>query len=183
MDFGLDIADVSPEREEAKEGAEDILAFGDPGDGFDVERVPGKKGGDEGAAPAGAGHAAQDGEKQQRVGEVQSQAGRMMAAGIECEQLAIEHVREPGQRMPISGMRGRECPAEARQGQALAHHQVIGDVFGVVIIDETAVKDWPIGANGSHRQKADDQERVVYLRARHGCGGGAWFAEAFWLKA
>src|ERR1039458_1414439 len=92
----LHIARVSPDREQAEEGAENVLAFGDPGDGFDVERVPGEEGGDEGAAPEGAGHAVQDGEKQKGIGEVKEEVGGMMAGGIEWEQLAIEHVGQPG---------------------------------------------------------------------------------------
>jgi hypothetical protein len=83
LDFRLHVTHVSPKGEEAEERAQDIFAFGDPSNGFDVERVPGEEGGDEGTAPKGAGHAAQKVEEQEGVEDVKEQAGGMVAAGIE----------------------------------------------------------------------------------------------------
>ncbi len=49
LGFEVCVARVGQECQEPEKGAENVLAFGDPGDGFDVERVPGEQGGDCGA--------------------------------------------------------------------------------------------------------------------------------------
>jgi len=53
----LHVPQVGPEAKEEKERAEEILAFGNPGDGFDMQGVPGEQGGNKGAAPESSGHA------------------------------------------------------------------------------------------------------------------------------
>ena len=43
------VTGVGPESEEEEEGGEDVLTFGDPGNRFYVQRMPGEECGNEGA--------------------------------------------------------------------------------------------------------------------------------------
>src|ERR1035438_9267163 len=70
LDFRLHVADVSSEREEAEEGAEDVFAFADPGDRFNVQWMQGEDGGDKGAPPKSAGHRSEEGKEQRGVGDM-----------------------------------------------------------------------------------------------------------------
>ena len=56
-DYGLPrVPRIRPEREHEKERAQHILAFGQPGHGFHMQRMQGKERGHEGAAPKRPGH-------------------------------------------------------------------------------------------------------------------------------
>ena len=67
---------------------------------------------------------------------MQKQVDVVRAGGIEVEQLAIQRVRKPCQRMPRADVIGGECPANGVPGQAGLHIGVLRDVKGVVVIDE-----------------------------------------------
>src|ERR1035441_10058857 len=118
LDFRLHVADVSSEREEAEEGAEDVFAFADPGDRFDVQRMQSKESGDKGAAPKSAGHLPEEQEDQDNIGDVKNQVGQVHLAGAAAEELVIEHVGNPSEGMPVAGVAGGERPAECRQGRS-----------------------------------------------------------------
>jgi len=49
------------------------------------------------APPDGAGQRVQRAEEEQRVGRVKDEIRKVVAAGVEPEELAVEHVREPGE--------------------------------------------------------------------------------------
>ena len=51
-----------------------------------------------------AGHPPQGQEQQDRRGGVQEHVGQMMAAGLQAIKLAVQHVREPSQRVPVGGL-------------------------------------------------------------------------------
>ena len=118
MDFGtwtsdfrlLHIADIRPEAEQSEKRAQNVLPFSHPVDRFDVQRVHRKEGGDEGAAPQRAGQFLEQQEQEQRVGDMEEQVGEVMAGRIQLEQLTIEHVRKPGEGMPVGGISGLERP-------------------------------------------------------------------------
>ena len=94
--MGFRIPRVRPQGEEEEEGAEDIFALGNPGDGFDVQGVQGEQGGDQSARPDGTGELAEQPEQQEAIGKMQGQIHQMVACGMNAKELAIGHVREPG---------------------------------------------------------------------------------------
>src|SRR5581483_4089344 len=49
------ISRVTPDSRKEKNAAKCVLAFGDPGNGFDMERMDGEKGRHEGTSPEGSG--------------------------------------------------------------------------------------------------------------------------------
>ena len=66
--------------------------------------MDGEHGRHEGAGPETAGHPPQDQEQQDRRGGVQQDVGQVVSAGVQAVELAVQHVGEPGQRMPVAGM-------------------------------------------------------------------------------
>jgi hypothetical protein len=66
---------IRPDGEEAEEGAKDVFAFGNPGNGFNVDGVQGEEGGNKGAAPVRAGHLLEQAKEQQRVEGVEKKIG------------------------------------------------------------------------------------------------------------
>ena len=59
-----------------------------------------------------------------------------MHACVESEQLAVQHMRQPGYRnkagMPIANKSGGECPLDARRRQTGLHLGVLGDIQIVI---------------------------------------------------
>ena len=137
LDFGrLDIFCVTQKREQREERAQNVFAFGNPRDRFDVQRMPREQRGDEGAWPDFSRQPEQKREKQRRVHRVKQDADEVVCAGIQAEELAVGHVRNPGERMPVAGVKGGERPAEVRPVQAVFDERIFGDVVGVVIVDK-----------------------------------------------
>ena len=61
----------------------------------------------------------------------------MMPAGVEAEHLAVGHVREPGERMPVARVKGRERPLDPGPRQAVLNERIFGDVIVVIVKRET----------------------------------------------
>jgi hypothetical protein len=72
--------------------------------------VKGKQSRHEGALPGRFGHPVKNEKEQQRIGNVKQEIGQMMPSGFQPKELNVEHVGHPGQRMPVCGITGRECP-------------------------------------------------------------------------
>lgn len=62
--------------------------------------------------------------------------GEVMTAGVQSVELAVQHVREPGQGMPVMRMAVSEGPADAGQGQTLYNLRIIIHILVVIIIDK-----------------------------------------------
>ena len=73
--------------------------------------------------------------------DVQQHVDQVMPAGVEAEQLDVQHVRKPGQRKPVRRLGGRERPLHAGRRHALAHVRIGGNVIGIVKIDEIEASD------------------------------------------
>ena len=158
LDFGLRVARVRPQRQHEEESAEDVFAFGDPGDGFDVQRVQGEEGGDGGAAAGAAGHAGEGEEEQQRAEAMDQEADQVMAGGVEAEKLDVQHVGEPGERMPVALVAGRERPGDGGPGQPALNGWVFINVGLVVAIDEGSVVHWPERGEGRGSQEQANEQ-------------------------
>jgi hypothetical protein len=88
---------------------------------------------------------------------MQRYVDQMQRAGVGAEQLHVEHVREPGERVPIAQQAGGEGPARAVEGKAAAHDGVFADVARVVVLDEAV----PVGlrVDGEDQAGGDGGER------------------------
>src|SRR5256885_15264166 len=101
-----------------------------------MQRMPGKESRDRGAAPLGASQPPQYEKEEQSVGDVQQHAGEVMARRMQVKELAIGHVREPGQGMPIAGVKSLEGPEQSLSGESGPHVRVLGDVLLIVVIEK-----------------------------------------------
>jgi len=60
----------------------------------------------------------------------------MMRAGIEAENAAGEHVRQPGDGDPIASVTGFEGPNNSVQREAVFDERIVVNVFVVVVVEE-----------------------------------------------
>ena len=82
---------IGHERQEHEESAQDILAFRNPGNGLDMQRVQREQRRHQQAAPARPGPLPEQQEEQQRVGRVEPQIHPVFLPRIKPEPLAIQH--------------------------------------------------------------------------------------------
>ena len=164
LDYGLRVARVRPQRQEKERCAEQVLAFGDPGDGIDLEGVEGEGSGEEGAFPKGAGEPAEREEYQAAIQGVDEQVDEVMAGGAESEQLAINHVGHPGQRMPVGvvAVQTAEGPRDAVPGEAGLDVRVGDNVTVVVVVDEVVPDDGPEREQGRRDQARTDEQGAAH---------------------
>jgi hypothetical protein len=131
--------------------------------------MEGEERGDERSAPDCAGHSPQQAEEQERVGDVKEEIGEVMAGGIETIELAIQEVREPGERMPVARVAGGEGPENVFAGQPGVDLGIIRDVLGVIVVVEFETGDWPIQGEGDQGEKHADASIAAETG---GLGGG-----------
>ena len=116
----LDITDISPEGQHEEQSAEHVLAFRHPRHRFHPQRMNRKHRRHKRAAPQEPRHPPQHQEKQDRRRRVEQDVGEMMAAGLQSVKLAVQHVGNPGQRMPVGGMDVGERPDDPLKRQTPA---------------------------------------------------------------
>ena len=120
-----------------------------------------EQGCDQGAAPEGAGHLAENQEEQEGGGKVESEVGEMMSGRLQSVELGIQHVREPGDRMPVGRVAGAESPVQAIEREAGLHPGIPGYVGGVVQGDEIAPGDGPPGERSEQAQQQTEQKLLL----------------------
>ena len=88
-------------------------------------------------------------------------AGQMVTRCVLPKQLPIEHVRKPGQGMPVAGMTRAKCPEHILPRQPTLHVGIRSDVVRVVIVDETIQSGDPIyrERDGTQRQAHRQRKR------------------------
>ena len=71
---------------------------------------------------------------------MQQEIDVVMSGGIEMEELAIQCVREPGQWMPVSVVKGSEGPFHGIPGQSVLDLGILQNVNGVIESDELVME-------------------------------------------
>ena len=84
----------------------------------------------------------------------------MMGPGIEPEQLAIQHVRQPGQRVPVPHVERGDATAHTRPCQAAGNVWILADVGTVVEADEIVVGDLAVAQQDRGHQPDTDPRRA-----------------------
>ena len=89
--------------------------------------------------------------------------GEVVTAGVHTEQFNIEHVGQPGQRMPVGGMKGAKGPGQAFSGDAPADLRIFDHVLQVVVSVQKIKSDaLPVYEHGeNHQTKADNHLGAV----------------------
>src|SRR5207248_2740447 len=115
-----------------------------------------------------------EGKKQHDGGKgVNDDAGKMMQARLYAEQLAIEHVRQGGDGMPVGGVKMSEGPCDVGEAEPAGHATGAINVIVIIVTD-------PIEARGlsednpDQRGKCEDDQNFLRLQAEaqtiHGGG-------------
>ena len=95
------------------------------------------------AAPDATSHVAEQEEKQKSRDRVEQDIREMMTAGSQSKELAIEHVRNRGERMPVARVSVSERPRDAAQRQAACDDRIAVNVRFIIKIDEIVLERLP----------------------------------------
>ena len=161
----LRVARVGQQRQQREKGAQHVFALGNPGDGFHMQRMPGKQRGDERAGPQRPGQLEQQQQQQHGIRRVKQDIDTMLCPGVQSEQLAIQHVRKPRDRMPVAGVSGGESPLDAGPRQAVLDDAIIRDVILVVVNDKAIVRHRPVSQQRDEREQQSYGARTGHRRA------------------
>ena len=107
---------------------------------------------DDRAAPCGSGDSLKKQEKKQGVRDMDQHVHEQVPAGIQTKELAVQHMREPGERMPVGGVKRGEGPGNSVQRQAAGDHGIVPDVKRVIEIDELVTDDLAVNRERDHGQ-------------------------------
>ena len=128
-----------------------------------MERVPGEQRGDEHARPQFTREPEQQEEKQNHIRRVKQHVDEMVRAGVEAEEFAVRHVREPGERMPVARVTGGERPFDSRPRQSFLHDGIFRDVILIVVIHKTVARRRQIS-----QQRDECEQQANETRTGHG---------------
>src|SRR5260370_41763931 len=101
-----------------------------------MEGVRGQQGSHDGAKVRAAGGALKEQKDERDVQYVPKDVDQMMSGWIHPKPLYIRHVRNPCERVPITGIISGERPNEVGSSEPLQDVGVIGHVVRVIVIDE-----------------------------------------------
>ena len=102
-------------------------------------------------------------EEQQNVDGVQQQVYVVLPAGVQAEELTIERVGEPRQRMPVRSVVGGECPPHSLPAQSGLYVRVLYYI-NVVIKAEKWMSAYRVikGYNGNDKTEATKQDGYAW---------------------
>ena len=88
---------------------------------------------------------------------MQQDVRQMMSPRLEAVELAIEHVRDGGERMPVGSMNMSERPLDRAKREPIRDLGILVNVLPVIIADELMVNDLPEGhPDDCRKENADD---------------------------
>src|SRR5208283_3891944 len=89
----------------------------------------------------------------------------MVCAGVEAEEFAVRHVREPGEWMPVARVAGGEGPFDSRPRQSFLHGGIFRDVILIVVIHKTVVRRRQISQQRDECEQQANETRTGLRRA------------------
>ena len=159
---------VRDQRKQSEKGRERVFAFRGPCDRLHVQRMQREqrrhdRTRPDTASPARtAGCATQKPKNQHDIRTMEQRIHEQMPARVQAEQLTVDHVRDPGQRMPVRGVKTGERLRDTGQGQAAIYHRVFGDVIGIIEIDKLMTDHLPV--NRQRRDAEPDDDEKIGIR-------------------
>jgi len=133
---GARVRDPRVQREQAEQRAEQVLALRDPRHRLDVLRVEREQQRGRSARALPCSEARQQREHERRAERVQQGVLQVRRGSARAEQAHVDHVREPGERVPIAGVEGGEGPGHAVEREPARDVRIAGDVLLVVEAQE-----------------------------------------------
>ena len=101
-----------------------------------MQRVNGENGSYKCTPPERTRHALQSKKKKDNSDDVEEYIGKVMPACLQAVKLAVEHVRDRGQRMPIFGVNVGECPDNIGKAEATGYPGILIHVTRVIVVNE-----------------------------------------------
>ena len=148
--------------EQKEQHAEHVLALRHPRDRFDVQRMQRKQRCYRQTRPGQSGRILQQQKQQHHIRRMQQKIDVMVPRGIKPKNLAIERMRQPRHRMPVSRMKRGERPLQRLPVQAALHLRILQNVNGVVKIGELIARNGVIESERSgHQQQAPDGDTLL----------------------
>src|ERR1039458_3831842 len=169
LDFN--VPGIRPNRQQEEERAEDVLALGSPSHRFDVQRMQGKQCRHQGTSPQRAGHAPQQQEEHKGISDVKAHTHQVGSSGLEAEELTVQHMGKPGQRMPVAGVAGLKGPNNILPLQPALNMRILRDIIRVVIIDKGLPCDRHEDSQRGHGERQADKTRAAQLLHPGGAPG------------
>ena len=160
------VAEVEPEREQPEERAQEILAFGRPGHRFHVQRVQ-REERRHGAALPEAPSFRRSKKRIRAFTVCKRRPTRWWPPGVQTEKLNVDHMRQPGERVPVVDVGGGKGPDKAVQGQPPPDDRIIGDIVVVIEADEAVIDHPAVDDQRQNRDNGADQKRPAEV----GCMG------------
>jgi hypothetical protein len=99
----------------------------------------GKEGGYAGAPPEGSRHKAKQRKEQDRVDKVKDDIRPMVTAGIGPKQLPVQHMRKPGQRMPVAALHVPEGPEKPFHSHPPLNMFIICNIHRIIVVNEAVI--------------------------------------------
>src|SRR6266705_2772319 len=118
-----------------------------------------KKRCDQRARPSGVCCPQQKPEDKQGVCYVNQCVNQQMATCIHAEELAVDHMRNPGKWVPVPLVKSTERPGDSSECNAAIHHCVLLDIRIVIETDELMRDYLHINRKG-HRRQAEQHEEI-----------------------
>ena len=84
---------------------------------------------------------------------------QMVFAGIHPKKLAIQHVRNPGNWMPVERIGVRKSPLDVFPEQSALDHRVLRDVIRIVVIKIFEMADGKVNGQCYARQQHTKQDK------------------------
>src|SRR4029077_9706539 len=103
---------------------------------FHVQRVQRKKRRNQCTRPAGVCCSQEKPEQKQRVCRMNQCVNEQMATRHHAEELAIDHMCDPCEWMPVPRVKGGKRPGESRERNTAIHHRIVLDICRVIERDE-----------------------------------------------
>ena len=130
----------------------------------------GKHGRHKRAPPQCPGHLPKNEEQQEHRRRVQQDVGQMMPARIQTKELAVKHVGQGGQGMPIAAMAVCERPDDALPMQPLGDGRILVNVPTIVVNEAVVQSLAEDGPDGQCQKKTNRevQQPILRLRFRRG---------------
>src|SRR5205814_8985580 len=97
-------------------------------------------------------------EDEQCVCHMNQCVNQQVATCIQYEELTVDHMCDPRQRMPVCLVKSGECPGESRKVNAAIHHWIIFNIPAIIESDELMPNDLRINPKGDYRQPENDEK-------------------------
>jgi len=125
--------------------------------------MKGKQGGDKSTSPNGPGHLFQGNEQEQTIGEMKEQVAEVMSHGIEVVELAVKHMGQPSERVPVGCMGGGKGPNKTLAGKPSLNVRIFANVLCVVEMDKVMICHLPENNQDSQDQQKTDEKFMTFM--------------------